>query len=250
MLYPTDATIYMASRSSSHAASAISEITASDPSKAGNLRFLHLDLMDLHSIRGAAETFTAREEKLDILWNNAGIEGHMGVNVVGTYYFTRLLLGHMKNATGESAENSVRIVWTTSWMGEGRGPEGGFRMQDLEMGGCGCGNEYVDYAVSRAAGWMIGVEAGRRWGEEGVLSLIQNPGNLQTQAYRTQPPLAKFFISLLLHPAKLGAYIELFARLSPALTSQNQGAYIIPWGRIQLRWKGGRVGSCRIGVRS
>ncbi|TGO41467.1 hypothetical protein BHYA_0021g00360 [Botrytis hyacinthi] len=63
MLYPTDATIYMASRSSTHAASAISEITASDPSRAGNLKFLHLDLMDLHSIHAVAEEFSVREEK-------------------------------------------------------------------------------------------------------------------------------------------------------------------------------------------
>ncbi|KAF7932988.1 uncharacterized protein EAE97_008755 [Botrytis byssoidea] len=166
MLYPTDATIYMASRSSTHALSAISEITASDPSRAGNLKFLHLDPMDLHSVRAAAEEFIAREENLDILWNNAGIgrlppgtktqqgiEGHMGVNVVGTFYFTRLLVGCLKNAVSRSEENSVRIVWRTSWMGEGRSPEGGFRMRDLENGGCG--NEYVDYAASRAAGAYI-----------------------------------------------------------------------------------------------
>ncbi|KAF7930432.1 uncharacterized protein EAE98_004832 [Botrytis deweyae] len=245
MLYPTDATIYMGSRSSSSAHTAIAEITACDPARAENLIFLPLDLMDFHSIRAAAEMFLAREEKLDVLWNNAGIgglppgtktkqgiEGHMGVNVVGTYYFTRLLLGCLRRAVEGGVENSVRIVWTTSWMAEGKSPEGGVRMQDLERGGCG--NEYVDYAVSRAAGWMMGVEAGKRWGGEGILSLIQNPGNLRTQAYRTQPPLTKFFINLLPHPAKLGAYTELFAGLSP-LTSQDQGAYIIPWGRIQPR---------------
>ncbi|THV54576.1 hypothetical protein BGAL_0024g00410 [Botrytis galanthina] len=246
MLYPTDATIYMASRSSTHAASAISAITASDPARAGNLKFLHLDLMDLHSIRAAAEEFSAREEKLDILWNNAGIgglppgtktqqgiEGHMGVNVVGTYYFTRLLVGHLKNASAGSEKDCVRIVWTTSWMGEGRSPEGGFRMRDLERGGCG--NEYVDYAASRAAGWMMGVEAGKRWGGEGILSLIQNPGNLHTQAYRTLGRTTKFLINPLLYPAKNGAYTALFAGLSPTLTSHHQGAYIIPWGRIQTR---------------
>ncbi|TGO55547.1 hypothetical protein BOTNAR_0242g00130 [Botryotinia narcissicola] len=211
MLYPTDATIYMASRSSTNALSAISEITASDPSRAGNLKFLHLDLMDLYSVRAAAEEFTAREENLDILWNNAGIGG----------------LPPARKRNRES-----RDIW--GWMGEGRSPEGGFRMRDLENGGCG--NGYVDYAVSMAAGWMMGVEAGKRWGGEGILSLIQNSGNLQTQAYRTLPSPTKFLINLLLlHPAKLGAYTELFAGLSRTLTAHHQGAYIIPWGRIQTR---------------
>ncbi|TGO90658.1 hypothetical protein BPOR_0055g00010 [Botrytis porri] len=150
MLHPTNATIYMASRSSSSGASAISEVTASDPSKAENPIFLPLDLMDFHSIRAAAETFQKREDKLDVLWNNAGIgglptgsnmkqgiEGHMGVNVVGTFLFTRLLLGCLKRATRECEKDGVRIVWMTSWMAEGRSPDGGVCMRDLERGGTG-----------------------------------------------------------------------------------------------------------------
>lgn len=36
----------------------------------------------------------------------------------------------------------------------------------------------------------------------------------------------------LLYPAVYGAYTELYAGLSPELTlPQDQGAYIVPWGR-------------------
>ncbi|TGO56893.1 hypothetical protein BCON_0072g00390 [Botryotinia convoluta] len=123
MLYPTGARIYMAARSASRAADAMREITKSDPANAGNLRFLLLDLMDLHSVRAAADAFREWEEKLDILWNNAGIgglaagektvqgvEGHMGVNVLGPWYFARLLGECLGRARKEGESGSVSGV--------------------------------------------------------------------------------------------------------------------------------------------
>ena len=38
--------------------------------------------------------------------------------------------------------------------------------------------------------------------------------------------------SPLLHNAKLGAYTELWAGLSPEVTEEQNGKYIIPWGRL------------------
>lgn len=125
-----------------------------------------------------------KRKKLDIPWNNAGIgglssdtvtkqgiEGHIGVNGVGTLHFTQLLYEKLRAATTSNGEkkNRVRIVWTTSWMGEGRSPKGGYRMEDLERGGTGDG--YVDYAVLKTASWMLAYEAGRRWDAEGILSV-------------------------------------------------------------------------------
>lgn len=34
------------------------------------------------------------------------------------------------------------------------------------------------------------------------------------------------------HPPQLGAYTELFAALSPEVDLSQNGAYVIPWGRI------------------
>lgn len=39
--------------------------------------------------------------------------------------------------------------------------------------------------------------------------------------------------NLVLHPAKFGAYTELYAGLAPELSDASQsGAYVIPWGRL------------------
>jgi NAD(P)-dependent dehydrogenase (short-subunit alcohol dehydrogenase family) len=244
ILYSKGATIYMASRSQSKAESAIQDIASSDPSSASHLKFLHLDLNDLHSVRAAAKKFQEQEEKLDVLWNNAGlggvpigtktnqgIEGNIGVNVIGPLLFTELLIPQLLSAAASAPTASVRVVWTSSWMMEGRAPKGGYNLKELESGGSK--DSHVNYSVSKACNWFMSHEMGRRYGKDGIVSVCQNPGNLNTRIYDTQPAWMMFFGKRILHPQKLGAYTELFAGLSEVITEKHQGAYIIPWGRIQ-----------------
>ncbi|TVY81251.1 putative oxidoreductase [Lachnellula suecica] len=228
MLYPTGATIYMASRSKGRTEEAMKEVTSSNPVNASRLKFLHLDLDNLNIVRTAANTFLEQESRLDILWNNAGIghvpagsktkqgiEAHMGVNIVGPLLFTQLLLGPLRAAASSSPKNSVRVIWTGSHFMEVKAPTGGYNLKDIENGGTN--DPHINYTSSKAANWMLA-----------------NPGNLKTHIYHTQPALMMFFVNrLFLHRPKLGAYTELFAGLSKEVTEKDQGAYIIPWGRIQ-----------------
>jgi hypothetical protein len=39
-------------------------------------------------------------------------------------------------------------------------------------------------------------------------------------------------VSPILYKAEIGAYTELWAGLSPKLTMEMNGGYVIPWGRI------------------
>lgn len=244
MLYPTGATIYMASRSKERAEQAIQGVTSTDPSHASNLKFIHLDLDDLASVRVAAKAFADQESRLDILWNNAGIgsvpvgsktkqgiEAHMGINVIGPLLFTQLLLPQLRAAASSSIKNSVRVVWTSSFLMENTAPLGGYNLEEIQAGGSK--DPLINYATSKAANWMLAVEAGERWGGDGILSVCQNPGNLKTHIYDSHPKLMMFFVNFLLHPPKMGAYTELFAGLSGDITEKEQGCYIIPWGRIQ-----------------
>lgn len=185
MLYPTGATIYMASRSEERAQTAIKEVTSVDPTNASHVKFLHLDLADLNSVRSAAKAFADQESRLDILWNNAGvggmpvgsktkqgIEAHMGVNVIGPLLFTELLLPQIKAAASSSPKDSVRIVWTSSWMAEGGSPKGGFILKDLQNGGTK--DAYTNYGTSKASNWIIANEAAARWGKDGIISVSVN----------------------------------------------------------------------------
>jgi retinol dehydrogenase-12 len=52
---------------------AIETVCAALPESKGSLSWLPLDLADLRSIKGAVEQFLSKEQRLDVLWNNAGI---------------------------------------------------------------------------------------------------------------------------------------------------------------------------------
>lgn len=72
MLYGKDGTIYIAGRSKDKFDAAVQDIKSTVKSQ-GRLEFLKLDLADLATIKGSAEEFLGREQRLDVLTNNAGV---------------------------------------------------------------------------------------------------------------------------------------------------------------------------------
>lgn len=127
ILYAAGAVVYMAARSRERAEEAISQIQAIPVEQPGALKFLHLDLNDLTTIKASAAAFAAQESQLHVLWNNAGVGGvpagnytkqgieqHLGVNCIAPLLFTRLLLPQLRAAAATAPEGSVRIVWGSS----------------------------------------------------------------------------------------------------------------------------------------
>lgn len=99
--------IIFACRSQQRGQDAIDKIKAS--TKCENLKFMPLDLNDLESVRSFADSFNKTYDCLDILLNNAGImalpkpettaqgfEKQFGVNHVGHFLLTKLLLDKVK----------------------------------------------------------------------------------------------------------------------------------------------------------
>jgi retinol dehydrogenase-12 len=96
ILYSKNATVYVAGRSLDKANISISATKFLFPSSKSRIEFLKLDLADLSTINKSAEEFMAKESRLDVLVNNAGVmfppagekdeQGHelqMGTNVLG-----------------------------------------------------------------------------------------------------------------------------------------------------------------------
>ena len=73
ILYAHNATIFIADRSEPKAQKAIAAITEAYPRSEGRLEFLQLDLADLSTIKPAVGNFTTRQQRLDVLVNNAGV---------------------------------------------------------------------------------------------------------------------------------------------------------------------------------
>ncbi|PVI00441.1 NAD(P)-binding protein [Periconia macrospinosa] len=245
MLYPTGATIYLAGRSRERVEQAIKDVTESQKSEStpSILKYLHLDLNDLSTIKASAAAFAAQEKKLNILWNNAGIgveaqgtttkqniKVQVGINCIAPLLFTQELLPQLQEAAKTATAGSVRVIWTGSLTIESFAPSQGLIYESLEKGKTTW--PIVDYAMSKVGNWYLAVEAAQRWGKYGIVSVVQNPGNVLTNIYSSQPTLVMIILkTLLLYEPKMGGYTLLFSGFTPELDiEKNNGAYIRPWG--------------------
>lgn len=212
----------------------------------GHIKFLQLDLSDLDSVKAAAATFSQQESKLDVLWNNAGTGGFMvevgartaqgfasmmGMHCIATLLFTELLRTKLRAAAAVlSGNGAVRVVWTSSISADDNAPQNGVDLDELKDGSS---DLLRNYAASKAGSWLLAKEMARRYREDGIVSVAQNPGNIKTNSYTGVPAVAMLFLNRILKDPKLGGYTEMYAGLSPEITLKDSGAYIIPWGRIR-----------------
>lgn len=243
ILYHAGGKVYIAGRSEAKALESIKSIKSSTStsrsstqSTKGQLAFLYLQLEDLSTIKASVENFISKESKLDVLWNNAGVslppqgsksvqgyELQLATNCLGPLLFTQLLLPALKSAP------SARVVWTASQVVDMSAPKGGINLADLTSTPK---DQAKNYALSKTGNWFLASEFAREVSATGILSLVQNPGNLKTNLLR-HAIWMKYAAYPLLHNAKMGAYTELWAGLSPELTTDNgSGAYVLPWGRL------------------
>lgn len=65
------------------------------------------------------------------------------------------------------------------------------------------------------------------------MSVVLNPGNLKNEGWKKLDAFTMFFVKRVLHEPVFGAYTELYAGLSKDITLENNGAYVIPWGRVR-----------------
>ncbi|KAI0005745.1 hypothetical protein F4779DRAFT_633229 [Xylariaceae sp. FL0662B] len=140
----------------------------------GLLKYLHLDLSDLSSVRDAARRFAQDENKLNVLWNNAGI----GPNAVE--YGVR---------TAQDLElfNGGALLWLTSILVDTSAPRDGVNFAVLETG---TRDQTTNYAASKAGAWVLGREFGRRHAPNSVISVVMNPSSVDAGAFKGTPRFA------------------------------------------------------------
>ncbi|MCJ1386436.1 hypothetical protein MMC17_009562 [Xylographa soralifera] len=243
ILYGHNAKVYIAARSEENGSKAIKRIEAQHPTSKGELAFIRLDLGDLTTIRKSAESFLSKEERLDVLWLNAGVmvppqgsktaqgyEMQLGTNCVGHFMFANLLRPLLAKTAASSPPNSVRIVWVSSSAAI-FAPKNAIDFSNMdykkdEM-------SWSKYARSKAGNVLHGAEFARRAKDEGIISMSLNPGNLASDLQRHVPAWQLLFIKATLYPPIQGAYTELYAGLSSNITMDQTGGWVAPWGRLE-----------------
>ena len=205
-----------------------------------DLDVVELDQADLAGVRRAAEQ-VADEPRLDVLVNNAGImmppreltadgfESQFGVNHLGTFALTSLLLPKLAEtaATTDGEPADTRVVVTSSIAHRGAkiffddlAAERSYRAKDR-------------YGQSKLANLMFAFELDRRLRAAGrpTIGVACHPGIAETELTRHLPTPVRFLAPALrffFNSADEGAWPTLMAATDPSVEG---GAYVGPTRR-------------------
>ncbi|MEM6579758.1 MAG: oxidoreductase [Pseudomonadota bacterium] len=238
------ARVLLACRSMEKANAAKQAILANYPK--ADVDVVELDLGSLASIKEAAAT-VAEEAQLDILINNAGImvppyelttdgfESQFGVNHLGPFAFTSLLLDTLRNTPG------ARVVSTSS-LAHTRG-----KIDFDDINAEQNYNAVTRYAQSKIANLYFAYELQRRLDVAGdkTLSVAAHPGIADTELTRYIPKMLMLFAPLfmgLFNTSAQGAWPTLQAATGDSVKG---GEYYGPNKRRETAGPSTRVRSNR-----
>ncbi|MER5732758.1 oxidoreductase [Streptomyces sp. NPDC002138] len=193
-----------------------------------DVEFAPLDLADLRSVRGFAAAYASGRDTLDLLVNNAGVmavpygrtadgfETQFGVNHLGHFALTGLLLPHLLRTPG------ARIVSLSS---------GFHALADIDLTDLNSEREYrrwTAYGRSKTANLLFVHELARRLATAGsdIVAASAHPGyadtNLQTAAAKQEgrkvtERIMAFANVVVAQPAASGALPTLYAATAPGV---------------------------------
>ena len=201
----------IASRDVGKGKAALDEIAAKTGSK--DLSVMQLDLASLESVRSFAAAFTARFTRLDVLVENAGImtqkrqltadglEMNFGVNHVGHFLLTELLLPLLKTAAPS------RIVVVSSNLHS----SGKIDFDDLASEKSWSGA----YPRSKLANMLFVRALAKRLEGTSVVVNGLHPGVISTDLARDYPAPVRFMARWLFKSPEQGARTSLYLATAP-----------------------------------
>ncbi|KAF8173188.1 NAD-P-binding protein [Mycena galopus ATCC 62051] len=235
-----NARVYVAARSPEKAKEAIADLKAQTGKEA---EFLQLDLADLYSVKRAAEEFIQREKQLHVLFNNGGVmcspieqlttQGYdlqFGTNVLGHFYFTKLLLPTLL-ATAAPGK-PVRVINTSSFASQLHDGDINYNTVKASPARIKAGPDRL-YFQSKFGNVAFSNELFRRYGDQGIVSVALHPGNLKSGLQRHLVGTKKFIIESLCYPTPYGALTQLWAGTTDEGATMG-GKYLFPWARMGI----------------
>jgi len=235
------ARVYIAARNKAQCEDTIRQLKQDTGNEA---IYLSLDLASLKAVKTAAEEFLSKEAQLHVLFNNAGVmsspvewltaDGYdlqFGTNVLGHHYLTKLLLPTMMATAKTSSDGKTRIV-TTSSAGHlfCRGLD--FDTFEDSPKRQECTDAMGLYYQSKFANVVAALELSRRFGDQGVVSISVNPGNIKSDLQRHLPSFLRFILhQTIMYDTPIGALTPLYAGTMPEAVKLG-GKYLVPWARV------------------
>jgi len=236
LLLSKGARVYITGRTPAKIEHALTEL-----GKIGDVRLLGVHSDDLATVAPAVQDLCSKETKLHGVLHNAGTN-YRGQNVLEPYglldiivinVFAAQLLQKLLLPLLEATPGS-RTVWVTSSIHYYAPPQGivytnGFSssMNDFDGGGyLGKGNGM--YGQTKAMNIFQAVQFGKRF--PNVVSVAVHPGAI-TSDIRRYNSWRGLVLGSISRPTVMGAYAVLEPMLNPKVTTENNGAYYIPFGQ-------------------
>ena len=220
------ATVVLACRSEAKTRPVVDEMIAATGNP--NVEFLPLDLASLASVRESAATLLATDRPLHILVNNAGVAGQrgltadgfelaFGINHLGHYLFTKLLLERMVRSA------PARIVNVSS--GNHFQPKG--LDLDLVQRSTPSFVGLREYGVSKLCNVLFTQQLAERYEPDVVSAFAVNPGPVASDVWRRIPgPAYKIFQAIRRMKTNAeGAQPSLYCATTPGIESRS-GSYL------------------------
>lgn len=216
--------VFIAARDMKKSEQALAEISTAVPG--AQVLALKLDLSDLEQVRSFAADFRQRVPVLDVLILNAGLfptrkqltsqgfEMQFGVNHLGHFLLTQLLLDSVKAAPG------ARIVVVSSimhWLG--RINWNSFRGEKFY-------NPVAAYGQSKLANLLFAQELSRRLEGTGIAVNALHPGGVDTGIARDLPKFAQKIYGALTVSVEKGAESSIFLASAPE-AAELHGSFIM-----------------------
>ncbi|KDN46611.1 short chain dehydrogenase [Tilletiaria anomala UBC 951] len=251
------AKVYLAARSPERAKAALERIKTQDAEAASRIQHLNLDLADLESVKEAVSEFIAKEKRLHILLNNAGVmalpysltkqglELQNGTNVIGHAFLTFLLLPTLVRTSRDPAlKHSVRVVQVSSMGHKFGDPSPKQSWASIEAINKKFWPEAVGtwkrYAQSKTGNIILANELKKITAGENIANISLHPGNINTElmrgpvaSYGIPNPILRALLSTLLLTPEQGALTSLYACTSPEVDEKKlNGAYLQSIARV------------------
>ncbi|WP_329377811.1 SDR family NAD(P)-dependent oxidoreductase [Streptomyces sp. NBC_01351] len=273
------ATVVLACRSAARGRAAVVRLRTEVP--AAEVEFAELDLAELASVREFATAYGKRHASLDLLVNNAGVmalpfgrtadgfETQFGVNHLGHFALTGLLLPKLRaaNANAHANASATAKATTASTIGPVPAAPPGARIVNVSSGFHALSDididlddldalrdphgyrRWVAYGRSKTANLLFTHELARRFTAAGstITAAASHPGyassNLHSGASKLEGPsllsrMSAFGNAVLAQPTASGALPTLYAATAPGVRSDE---FIGP----RFGWRGAPARSWR-----
>jgi NAD(P)-dependent dehydrogenase (short-subunit alcohol dehydrogenase family) len=213
------ARVFVACRSAERAGPAVEAIRAATGK---SVELLSLDLSDLESVRRCAREFVSKDLPLHLLINNAGLAGArgftksgfelaFGVNHVGHFLLTTLLLDRIRSA------GKARIVTVAS--------KAHYRAKTIDFDAVrkptATRTALPEYGVAKLANVLFTAELARRLAGTGITTYSLHPGVVATDVWRSVPWPFRSLIKQFMITVDQGAETTLYCATSPACEAET-----------------------------